>query len=40
VQEKNGKRAGMVIDQSPPPETPIDRGQSVDITVAANDNAH
>jgi len=25
---------------SPPPETPIDRGQSVDITVAANDNAH
>ncbi len=40
VQEKNGNRAGMVIDQSPPPETPIDRGQSVDITVAANDNAH
>jgi len=35
VQQKNGKRAGMVIDQSPPPETPIDRGQSVDITVAA-----
>lgn len=40
VQQKNGKRAGMVIDQSPPPETPIDRGQSVDITVAADGKAN
>ena len=40
VQQNNGKPAGMVIDQSPPPETPIDRGQSVDITVAADGKAH
>jgi hypothetical protein len=36
VQQKNGKPAGTVIDQSPPPDAPIDRGQSVDITVAAD----
>jgi hypothetical protein len=40
VPQKNGKRAGTVIDQSPPPESPIDRGQSVDISVAAEDKAH
>lgn len=40
VQQKNGKRAGMVIDQSLPPDTPIDRGQSVDITVAADGKAN
>jgi hypothetical protein len=39
VQQKNGERAGTVIDQSPPPKAPIDRGQSVDLTVAANGNS-
>jgi len=33
---QDDKRAGTVIDQSPPPEAPIDRGESVDIAVAAN----
>jgi hypothetical protein len=36
VQQRNGKPAGIVIDQAPPPEASIDRGQSVDISVAAN----
>jgi len=40
VQQKNGKPAGTVIDQSPPPEAPIDRGQSVDIAVAAGAKAN
>src|SRR5882672_596357 len=40
VQQKNGKPAGTVMAQSPPPGTPIDRGQSVDITVAAESKAN
>jgi len=40
IQQNNGKPAGTVLDQSPPPDAPIDRGQSVDIAVAANGNAH
>jgi hypothetical protein len=40
VQPSNGKSAGTVMDQSPPAGAPIDRGQSVDIAVAANGQAH
>ena len=36
VRQENGKRAGTVIDQSPPPEASLDRGQSVDIAVATS----
>ncbi|MGH9871413.1 MAG: PASTA domain-containing protein [Pyrinomonadaceae bacterium] len=36
VPQPNGKPAGTVIAQSPLPEAPIDRGQSVDISVAAD----
>jgi len=40
VQQKNGKPAGTVVAQSPPPEAQIDRGQSVDIAVAAGAKAN
>jgi len=40
VAPRNGKRAGTVVSQSPLPGAPIDRGQSVDIAVAANNGAH
>jgi PASTA domain-containing protein len=40
VQQSNGKPAGTVMDQSPPPDAPIDRGQSVDIAVAGNGKAN
>jgi hypothetical protein len=36
VPHKDGKDAGKVIDQSPPPEAPIDRGEAVDLIVAAD----
>lgn len=36
VPQKDEKRIGTVIDQSPPPEVPIDRGEAVDITVATD----
>jgi hypothetical protein len=36
VPEKDEKRVGTVIDQSPSPEVPIDRGEAVDITVATS----
>ena len=39
VPKKNGKRAGTVIAQSPPPQTPLDRGESVDIAVATSSRA-
>lgn len=34
VQPEGEQRAGTVIDQAPPPEAAIDRGEAVDITVA------
>jgi beta-lactam-binding protein with PASTA domain len=40
VQKSNGKRAGTVMAQSPPPNTPIDRGQSVDLAVAVDGKAN
>ena len=39
VQQRKGKPAGTVLDQSPPPEASIDRGQSVDLIVAADGNS-
>ena len=39
VPPKNGKPAGTVMAQSPPPGAPIDRGQSVDMIVAADSKA-
>lgn len=38
--QANGKSAGTVLDQSPPPGASIDRGKSVDIAVAANGKTH
>ena len=40
VQSSNGKPAGTVMAQSPPAGATIDRGESVDIAVAANGQAH
>ena len=40
VRQKKGRPAGTVINQSPPPDAPIDRGQSVDIAVAAGARAN
>lgn len=37
VQSEDDCRAGTVIDQTQSPETAIDRGELVDITVAARD---
>jgi hypothetical protein len=37
--QKNGQRAGTVIDQSPPPKAPLDRGEPVDIAVATSGKA-
>lgn len=34
VPQKDEEKVGTVIEQSPSPDTPIDRGDSVDITVA------
>lgn len=39
VPPKNGQRVGTVTDQSPPPETPLDRGEPVDIAVATSSKA-
>jgi hypothetical protein len=39
VPQRDGKRVGTVIDQSPPPQTPLDRGESVDIAVATSSKA-
>lgn len=40
VKRKKGKEVGTVVNQSPPPDAPIDRGQSVDIAVAAGSRAN
>lgn len=39
VVPRNGKAAGTVLGQSPPPQAPIDRGESVDLSVAASKRA-
>jgi len=39
VPQRNGKPVGTVVDQSPPPATPIARGQSVDIAVVGDSKA-
>jgi hypothetical protein len=36
VPEANGKRQGIVVDQSPPPQASLDRGEPVDIAVASS----
>jgi hypothetical protein len=38
VQRKDEGRAGTVIDQAPPAEAEIDRGEAVDITVATSNS--
>lgn len=40
VQQNNGTPAGTVLDQTPHAGAPIDRGQSVDLAVAANSKAN
>ena len=39
VAPKNGKGPGTVVGQSPPPQAPIDRGETVDLSVAASRRA-
>lgn len=39
VAPRNGKAAGTVVSQSPPPQVPIDRGESVDLSVTASKRA-
>lgn len=39
VAPRNGKTAGTVVGQSPPPRASIDRGESVDLSVAVSKRA-